>query len=1206
MGLEQIIEKQPVITTPRAIDIAESPQEFEERFKFHVSTHVGIANLTSQWDKILKNLEKRKSATGLIYADTGYGKTATAVAFWYHAENKNFVAVPPFIWNSIEDMLIATHGWIKYRLSARRPDFIPQLEEKCNLLLDSSIEDYARRISQTEEIPLEHTKRTVRRLKDEGKILETVSANGLIDYLEKAVPLLKEAGYNGLLIFPDEFELFANINPDIAKNFAELKDLIFPIFQNDRLPIALIVLTYRKTFAQIRDRENYMLARFNKPEGGLIDLETIYGFKHDGHSFADELWDKLSVACKLSDEERKAITKDVLKSLGQFLTHQRRTAIFSGPRSVVATFRRAALKYSREKKPYTIFDFCDDYLKQGMICFNQQETDTLKAYTSIVAQPIINNEAREKVVKLLCIYPDGVLHEIFSKQNIPDEDRLAVVQGLLGTHVINKVIGPTIVQYKDSLEKTDQLIEILKELKNEYNAGNPEVHRAAVRAFTKYIIPEIFRQRAGASPTGWAGLRVMEGNLEPVYQMRITGTSIPEFPDRTLTVHVGTDEFDEITGEYQYSQLFVSFIFDLQNDVSNACQVKENGLYFRFDTKNPFDDKQIPREISKLGDLFLPESITPLLLLTMLDFLDKDSTISTIKHNKQEPVVNLLKSQIRNQLIGYFFSDSVKQSAVSHKEEITKVPIGKDFVERSLAVIIREVFPNYRAIATAHRWVEAIKTYINRIKAEPGLAIRKGVEPVRTIGMNVPGMFGVSAHTTFESTYYPNGVYRDLLRVDEIDENGKTIEERITVKSNQTPVGVFFTLHSLETRVIEKLEQSNFQIQVSGKDVKAIKFSDIFSEEQKNGYLEEEIKQLIEILKARGLVDEEEKKGVKYLFLVKLDISIVELESKREQLEQLDQLARSKGFTPRWNEGESPKELADLFQKKDFQKDELLKDATLQRLINAEKEFKNQCAEWLKRELDKVRQKEYEISALKVEIPSLIEQTTGHPTTEFSPLLFQDIRNDIQKQYRALEKKISETKSELGNKTSKALSAYTNDKTPQSAIEAAAKLQELLLEANSRTKTLQENQNELDQLFSMYGEWRNLARKIEQFRVLMSGANFDDAVNNLIIRLDDEQRRIKQHLADRSKKLIEVFEHSEHFTNRIADIDKEFNQLAANQQDRFILFKAEVEEKLRAIIDQPVINETFNPSDERGCYQRVREKAVEKIKDWVLKPIPFT
>ena len=99
MPLEHIIQKDPLITTPSAQDIADSPESWEARFKFHVSTYFAIPEVEKKWKRILKNLLNGQSATGLIYADTGYGKTSTGASLWNLAEGEGIVTVPPFIWS---------------------------------------------------------------------------------------------------------------------------------------------------------------------------------------------------------------------------------------------------------------------------------------------------------------------------------------------------------------------------------------------------------------------------------------------------------------------------------------------------------------------------------------------------------------------------------------------------------------------------------------------------------------------------------------------------------------------------------------------------------------------------------------------------------------------------------------------------------------------------------------------------------------------------------------------------------------------------------------------------------------------------------------------------------------------------------------------------------------------------------------------------
>ena len=208
MPLADIIDKEPTIATPSAKDVASAPEEWERKFQYHVATYVAIADMKSRWDAILNNLLKGQSATGLIYADTGYGKTSTGASLWKYAEAQSIVTVPPFIWNSLADMLTATHGWVCYRLKATRPELIPNLEQKHQAVVKVDEEVLAQRIAREDGLTSEQARRAIERLKAEGRLLDALSPLQLLDYLRFATETLLKAGYKGLLILPDEFELF--------------------------------------------------------------------------------------------------------------------------------------------------------------------------------------------------------------------------------------------------------------------------------------------------------------------------------------------------------------------------------------------------------------------------------------------------------------------------------------------------------------------------------------------------------------------------------------------------------------------------------------------------------------------------------------------------------------------------------------------------------------------------------------------------------------------------------------------------------------------------------------------------------------------------------------------------------------------------------------------------------------------------------------
>ncbi len=1206
MALEEIRQKRTVIDTPRASDLAARPDEWENRFQFHVSTHVTLADMTDKWDAILKNLLQGRSATGLIHADTGYGKTSTAAALWHYAEKRDVVTVPPFAWKSIADMLIATHGWVCHRLKVTRPDLISDLDQEYKTLIASSNEDRALRISQEEEVPLNYARKSVQSLKARGDLTDEVSANRLIDYLRKATSTVLEADYKGLLILPDEFELFANTNPDIAKNFSELKDFIFPLYQEENLPVGCVVLTYRRTFSTIQNREPHIVARFNQPPGSSTDLEQEYGKIENDKSFAHELWEKLSITCDLSNEEQNAIDPDVLFALGQFLGHKRTTQLISGPRSVVATLQRAAIHYTETQQPYSIFDFCKDYISQGIICFNNQEIDAVKAYTSIMSQPIIGgNEARQQVVKLLCICPDGVPEALFKKHKISDKDRAAVVNKLLGTHVIRKIIGPTLTHYKDDLQAGDALIELLKVLRDQYNPASPETHRAAVRSFANFILPEIFTQTVGASFIGWGGLKKMEGDIEPIFQAALLGSSLRDYPDRTLTVHVGTEEFQEISGAYLESQLFASFILNTQQDkhIPNTCDIHADKVCFHLNISEAIDKLEIPKDIGKLGDLFHPESVTPSLLLSMLDFFAKETTLAQIKELKQDAQVQLLETQIRNQLIGYFFSAEVKESAVSQQADLAQVPAGKNFVERALGVLIRKKFKSYRAIAIPHQWKKNLGIYMQVLRDAESLGVRRGEEPVEMIGRDVPGLFNVSRHTTFSTTFYPDGILRDLLLVNELDVNGKTVAEGVEVKNNQGSVAVYFKLHDMEKRILKRLEKSEESIVVDGKSTEAIKCHEIFQQEAKFGYLNDEIEELIKVLTARGLVDQKQQQGRDYLYCVETEINFAELQSKFQRLEEIEALAQSKGFTPDTAGDNSLSSVRADFQVTGIESDEVRKDSLRRKLNSIEDTFKTQCAGWLDTEKQRTDKKRQEIEPLRLDIPKVLDEMTGHPLTEFSTLLFNDVRSGVKKAYTGLSDQVSALQNEVKNTLNEKLHDYMSDGSSKKAIDVASQLQDFCNVIDTKIGGLRTSGKEVEQLYTFFEKWRTLARQIENDRQMMHDANSNDAINNLIGRLDTEQQQIKKHLADQALSLSQVLENHEHFAKRFSEIKDEYDQITANRRDEFIKFQAEIEKELDELLEKPHIGEPYNPLDEDGSYRRVREKVVERIQEFREKAV---
>ena len=1208
MALADIIDKEPTIATPSASDLAKFPEEWESKFQFHVATYVAIADVKSRWRAILDNLLNGKSSTGLIYADTGYGKTSTGASLWKYAEAEGIVAVPPFIWNSLADMLTATHSWACYRLKTTRPEFIRDLKEKYNAVVEIDEEILAQRLVREDELTYAQARKAIARLKAEGRLLDALLPNQLLDYLRFATETLLKSGYKGLLILPDEFELFKD-NLDTAQNYNHLKDFIWGIHDEANLPIGCVAFTYRQTYADIDRRERHILARFNKPTGGLIDLENFYG----DPGFAKDLWNKLADSCHLSPSERTAIEGDVLDALGQFLRHSRARDLMSGPRSVVKTFNCAARHYTQYKHPYSLFDFCEDYLS-GRINYGSQETEPAQAHTQIMELDVINNAERQKLVKLLCVHPEGVPRKIFRQHGISDSDREAVVQALLGQHVITKVTGPTLACHRDDLLGVDKLNEILKLLKDSFNPKNAEVHRKAVRAFKQHVLPEILTMKKGRE--GWLITREMHENPEHHWTMDLRGTILRQYPERLLTVDIEViaQEPDATLVQHQNPNLpfdiretretstpserafLTQFIFDMTSSADNTCHVHTNGLIFRINMQKPIHPQEIPEDIGKLGELFLPDSITPLLLLAILEFFDDKSTIAIVERENQEPEVNFLKERILNELVNSLFSPAVKAEAAFKPQELSvdfaSVPAGRNFVEDALRVLIPKQFPDYSAVAVSNGWQRYLGTYRDALGRQTTLGKKQGREPIKTLNRSIPELFNIGQMTAFQNFY--NGAGRHLLQINEIDNIGNTLAQEIEPRNNTKQVAVYFTPHPFEKYLLEQLQNSSEILTIDAADVNALPLPTVHRLGQRRGYLEEEVNALVEILKRRRMADTKKETGTEYLYLVETSINFAELQTKLNGIEESVTLAESNGFAYQCNDLSSARTLVGTLG---IENDEVLKDELRQNLNSAEADLKNKCAEWVKTWYENLRQKIHESETLHLQVPTVLEQQTGHPLTEFSQILFQSVQTDVKSAYTKIFDEIRRIQARVDEICDREVITYQSDQTRQNAIETAAQLREECSHADADVKRLNQRREDAQELHRLFEPWRVLAHQIEGDRQLMVDNQAEPAVQNLIERVDIVQQNIRQHLADKRIPLNEVLSNHEHFKTLVVAIKSEFEEFLGGKEKAFIADLASIEELLAKVVDTPHLGVKWNPADSDGCYRLTREKAIEKLKE---------
>ena len=274
-------------------------------------------------------------------------------------------------------------------------------------------------------------------------------------------------------------------------------------------------------------------------------------------------------------------------------------------------------------------------------------------------------------------------------------------------------------------------------------------------------------------------------------------------------------------------------------------------------------------------------------------------------------------------------------------------------------------------------------------------------------------------------------------------------------------------------------------------------------------------------------------------------VNFADLRIKLEKIENDVALAQSNGFEYQCDDLNSARILIGTLE---IEHDEVQKDKLHQNLNSAEVRLKNKCAEWVKSGYEDLKQKINILETLHLQVPPVLDQHTGHPTTEFSTILFQGIQPKVKSDYTKISDEIRKTQAQIRDVCDREVQIYQSDLTPQKAIETAARLQQVSSGVNTDIERLHQERNNAQELHRLFELWRALAHKIEVDQQLMVNTPEDSAVENLIERLYTVQREIRQSLTNERLKLNEVLSNHEHFQTSVVAIRTEFDEFRGGKE----------------------------------------------------------
>jgi hypothetical protein len=524
-----------IVDTTRAEELERQPEAVRTRYEPYADAYFVIEAVKRMEQKLLGELRAGNSVTGYLSADYGYGKTATAVYLWKRCLDSEIVAVPPFLFRQLKDIMLATKGWLAYQLRHTHPTLLSQLEAAYQQYAEQSHEELAESIAAQQGISKNKALAIVREHLAQRRDLTTSTA--LLNFLDKATELAVQAGFKGLVIFADESQEFLRTEEAGAHEAIQtLSELVKGIRAMGKRPLGLMLtMPVNPTETAIEEQAGDIMHRLRERGTGL-QLQDAYG-----REFPKALWDYLCQSFG-DDTAARAVDARTLEALGQLCE---RKDLSNGPRTVINAFKRIAHHHQKTHRPYTPIDLMDDYL-QGHIVFEGREAKLTSTLHRLLELPTVSgNPQRQQAVKLLAAFPRGVdesrageLYSVISE--------LADRGQWLGEHLTQLAEGYALIALQERIETRPLLDEIIRDFRRLWHhvyTERQKAERAAIGFFLE-ILPMLFPKRGSGQYANFSGHKDPDHDAHGVAYLLLEGCYerlFSRFPDRKVCVSVSID-----------------------------------------------------------------------------------------------------------------------------------------------------------------------------------------------------------------------------------------------------------------------------------------------------------------------------------------------------------------------------------------------------------------------------------------------------------------------------------------------------------------------------------------------------------------------------------------------------------------------------------------------------------------------------------------
>jgi hypothetical protein len=1153
-----------IVDTARAEELERQPEAVRIRYEPYAEAYFVVEAVKRVEQRLIGELRAGNPVTGYLSADFGYGKTATAVYLWKRCLDNDIVAVPPFLFRQLKDIMQATKGWLTYQLQHTQPILLSQLDAAYQKYAERSADELAEEIASKQGIAKNKALAIVREHLAQRRDLTTTDS--LLFFLREATELAVQAGFKGMVIFADESQEFLRTEEVGAHEAIQtLSELVKGIRAMANQPLGLILaMPVNPTETAIEEQAGDIMHRMRE-RGTALQLQDAYG-----REFPKELWSHLCQS--FGDEEAtRAVEERTLEALGQLCE---RKDLSNGPRTVINAFKRIAQHYQKNRRPYTPIDLVEDYL-QGHIVFEGREAKLTSTLHRLLELPTVKgNPQRREAVKLLAAFPRGVDESKAGGLYSVIED-LADKERWLGEHITQLAEGYALVALQERAGARPLLDEIIRDFRRKWHQiwdEQTKTQLAAVGFFLE-ILPMLFPKRAQGQYANFGGHKDPDHDAHGVAYLVLDGCFerlFARFPDRKVCVSVSIDANALTCFQPPDEDIDLDLRFFLESPPNEAEPARiatanqDRRIDFRLNLKRTFG-RQFPHELAFLHDIMAPErtSAEVLLGLSMRMWGWLHDHPETNESDRQ--MIEAHRRALHRYALQLLLPDASDTTKV--KVQGIKVSGAEQrLIESVFEAKCAELYPHYKPLMIVRDWKNYLRRYRDALNKRP-LAERRGRQPFIGTKDEVASAFGWT-HTVFESSSRTLQTM-DLLEVHWGSGRGADSEARLLFKE-----------HPLENllRTIVQNEGQSKTVSVGGqsKRIKSIDVSRLHTLARRQGYLPDEVDEALELLTLRRYITRQPD-GTVQEFAETLDAQELSYQAQqlKEQLEQLEPHFRDELRTYLHLLHAARDHLA-------HPDDEVALDSAqrkLQELRVRLDEFIRGKARELANQLmglsDQMERRSSELQPRELE-----QQVTG--AVDFVRHV-DDQRRVLGQRFRQLSQKWQHLQQKINQLHQQAREAADATVLCSLATKRAA--------LENEKRQLDTELEALRPYLTGLQRWREVVAKATALREKL------ELGSPLRQRLDEEVTDgIMENFATRQLESLLDWERFEADMDAIkAEIDAEENR----RRSEFHQNKEKYEQALGQLIPQRMVQATFDPKDPEQSYQVLYQGVLQKLQTWL-------